>query len=108
MDSPSPYAAPPIEMKELFKKYQKSKSVDELDKHLDLIDFEKFGQLPNELVTEGSLLANELLPIFQSFAQEDIEGVVAKDANIYAYKALPGEKRISHCCFFIPFNYIFY
>jgi len=97
MESPNPHAAPPAELKELFKTYQKLKSINELDKHLDLIDFEKFDQLPDGVVIEGSLLANQLLPVFQSFAKEDLEGVVAKDANIYAHQALPGKNRIFYC-----------
>jgi len=91
MDSKNPYASPPAEMKDLFKKYQKLKATNDLDNESDLIDFRKVNQLPEEVIVDGCIPSDQLLSVFQNFAGEDCRVLGAEDAIIYTHKLLPGK-----------------
>lgn len=89
-----PYASPPSDMKDLFKKYQKVKLIDQFDKNL--IDFGASSQVPEKAVLQSSLQSHQLLPIFQNFAKKDCDLSAAEDAAVYTVEALPGRPSNSY------------
>lgn len=92
MDSEGRHAAPPPDMKRVFKRYQKLKTIKEVDMDLDLIDSGKdTDQTHNDrIMSVGSLPSEKLLRTFQSFAGDSLGALEVQDALVYAHKVLPG------------------
>jgi hypothetical protein len=102
----NPYEAPPLEMKAIFKRYQKMK-VAEINGDEAVIDFSR-SQLPHDVTVLESIKSSRLVHIFDQFYVEDEDNSFSiKDSPVYSQSALPGNN-VSAVMSHFQFRAIFY
>jgi hypothetical protein len=96
------HEAPPLGLKELYKRYQKLK-LEDLDFDLEVLDFNK-ACLGGDMEVLKPIPSPHLESIFSRFVQEDSNSSsVTQDALVYGHKKLPGKNLFSYCARVLQF-----
>lgn len=90
------HEAPPVGLKELYKRYQKLK-LEDLDFDLEVLDFNK-ARVGDDMEVLKPIPSPYLESIFSRFVQEESDGSsITQDALVYGHKRLPGKNLFSYC-----------
>jgi hypothetical protein len=90
----NPHEAPPVDLKDIFKKHQKAKLLD-CEADPNILDFNK-TPLPLGIKLKETISSSKLAPIFHHFAPEDDHSCHGRDGSpVYCHDALPGKWFIS-------------
>lgn len=87
LDSQEP---PPPVLKELYKRYQRSK-LEDLDFDAEVLDFDR-APLGDDLEILAPIPASHLESIFRRLVKaDDSNKSITKDSSVYGHKSLPGK-----------------
>jgi hypothetical protein len=96
------HEAPPVGLKELYKRYQKLK-LEDLDFDLEVLDFNK-ARLGDDMEVLKPIPSQHLESILSRFVQEESNSSsITQDALVYGHERLPGKNLFSYCARVLQF-----